>query len=391
MAKKLLSIALVAIMLFSCISLSASAEPIENPEYTIEKEFNVTVMDSYTLTEGLLSNFGVTFELIDKNVIALDGYDTTHTAEITKISAKRSTGPVVVYDAENPDEFLDLFRFEDESEAESIGINIAVKVDYASANVFGELGYKITINGFSTPPDLGIDLGDAVAVPTAIVTEGQFLEFPRLDANSLQVLNQSTKMTYLDSETPEVEGTKLQLDTVYDVYDETGKFVETKPFKSGTVTYSAANKHLFTASPELGQRIPVGTKEIVTFFFGHKLSTLGVSVKHDWSNGLVSITTDKYSDNKPGYHATVCNGCGETHDPQPHRVDPESWQSNNDATFTGNGTASTICLDCGATLTKDVLGSAQYNDAFSNYHFLLVIFDYINLILRFIGAAFPNA
>jgi hypothetical protein len=44
-------------------------------------------------------------------------------------------------------------------------------------------------------------------------------------------------------------------------------------------------------------------------------------------------------------------------------------------------------MDCGAVLTRDVFSSADYNDAFANYHFLRVIFDYINTLLRFIGAA----
>ena len=42
------------------------------------------------------------------------------------------------------------------------------------------------------------------------------------------------------------------------------------------------------------------------------------------------------------------------------------------------------------TLTKDVMGSAQFNTAFANYHFLRVILDYVNLILRLIGGAGIN-
>ena len=65
----------------------------------------------------------------------------------------------------------------------------------------------------------------------------------------------------------------------------------------------------------------------------------------------------------------------------------QKWTSNEDASFVGNGTASSACQDCGATLTKDVHGSAGFNSAFENYHFLLVIFEYINLLLRFITTA----
>jgi hypothetical protein len=161
---------------------------------------------------------------------------------------------------------------------------------------------------------------------------------------------------------------------------------------------------MFTTTPAKNARIPAGTTEISTFFFGSKLTSIPVIVSHAWSDGPVSITTDKYSDNKPGYHAIVCNGCGEAHNAQPHVpaialdengnpiVDEngnpvQDWKSNEDATFTSNGTASCVCQDCGATLTKDVLGSAQFNTAFANYHFLIVIFEYINLILRIIGTS----
>ena len=63
------------------------------------------------------------------------------------------------------------------------------------------------------------------------------------------------------------------------------------------------------------------------------------------------------------------------------------WTYNNDQTFTSNGTESSICMDCGAVLTRDVFSSADYNNIFANYHFLRVIFDYINTLLRILGAA----
>lgn len=402
MSKKILSLALVAVMLFTFCCINVSAEEIENPELTLTKEVTITVFDSYTLTDSSLSPFGVEVNLDDKEVVAFDGSTTEHNVEILKISTKRSGQSTVVYDPENPDEFLDTFRFGEGEEKESIGITVAFKVDYKYDEVFGDLGYEIVINGFSTPPNLGIDLGNAVAVPTPITYSGEFTEFPKI--GSINILNASEKMVYLDSEYVEIEGTCLEIQTVTHEYDTEGKLVKTTPHLNGTVTYAPQNAHMFTTVPSKSERIPVNTKEIVTFFSGVRLSSLAVSVSHDWSSSPVSITSDKYSDNKPGYHAIVCNGCGENHTPQPHvptyKVDDsgnvvldengnpvEDWKSNEDATFTGNGTASSTCQDCGATLTKDVLGSAQFNTAFSNYHFLLVIFEYINLILRIIGAS----
>ena len=70
--------------------------------------------------------------------------------------------------------------------------------------------------------------------------------------------------------------------------------------------------------------------------------------------------------------------------------EPICWTYNNDQSFTSNGTESSVCMDCGAVLTRDVFNSADYNEIFANYHFLRVIFDYINVLLRLINTAFPN-
>lgn len=404
MSKKVLSIFLVAVMLFSLTSVCASAEAIENPEYSITKKVSVTVMDSYVLTDSSISPFSVEVNLDDKNIAALDGATTEHTLTINEISSKRAGQTAVIYDEADPEPFLDIFRFGEGETRQSIAIDITFTIDFLHAEVFGDLGYEIVIDGFSTPPSLGIDLGNAVAVPTSITYENEILEFPKVSGKP-QILAASTKQFYLDSEKPVIEGTQLSLETVVYKYDDSGKnIVSTTPNSSGTVTYSNENAHMFTTIPAKDENLTVDTKQIVTYFAGIKLSSLPVTVSHDWSSGPVNITTDKYSANKPGYHATVCNGCGEATNAQEHRPEVvrddagnpvldengeeiQDWKSNNDATFTGNGTASVPCQDCGATLTKDVLGSAQFNTAFANYHFLLVIFEYINLILRIIGAA----
>lgn len=374
MSKKILSIVLVAVMLFSFagIAVSAEEETTPAPELSLKKTVAVTVDDSNTLTDSALSPFGVEVNINSKNTVALDGANANYTTVIEEISAARAGQSLIVYDEADPEPFLDIFRFEEDEEgnllSESIAINVTFRVDFEHEEVFGDLGYEIVINGFSTPPDLGISLGDMVAVPTAITYEGIFEEFPSL--TSLSIEKASSKMVYTDDEYVELEGTKLSITTSAGI--------------SGTVTYAAQNAHMFTTVPAKDERIPAGTTEIATYFFGRHLSTLPVIVSHAWSEGPVCITTDKYTENKPGYHAIVCNGCGEAHSAEQHRVDQDSWVSNEDASFVGDGTASTVCLDCGATLTKDVQGSAGFNTSFGNYHFLLVIFEYISLILRII-------
>ena len=409
MSKKILSLILVAVMLFSFAGIAVSAEeptPPPAPELTIKKKVAISVMNTYTLTEGALANFGVDVNINSKNIVAFDGSTTDYTTTVTEITAMRSASGVapVVYDEADPEPFLDVFRFTEGEERVTVELSVSFQVDFVDEEVFGELGYEIVVNGFSTPPNLGISLGDAIAVPTPITYSNTFDEFPEIKEGSLVVLNTSDKQFYFDSEKPDLNGTAVMVSTVDIRRDEKGVATSSKDLLKGTVTFSSATAHAFTTVPEKDQKIPFGTKEVATFFFGNKLSVIPVMVEHAWSSGPVNITTDKYTDTKPGYHATVCDGCGKTHSAQPHHpeillddagkpvLDKEGnpvqkWTANDDASFVANGTASSTCQDCGATLTKDVHGSAEFNSAFANYHFLLVIFEYINLILRFIGAA----
>ncbi len=378
MTKKILASVLTLLIILGCVYIPASAEGEAALSFT--ETVSITVYNTYILTEGSLTSFGVEATLNDANVIALDGFNTESSIKVVSVKSKRNNMlDYIEYDSENPDPFLDIFRFtetDDEGniKRESVNVDVTVQIDYTHAEVFGDLGYTVTINGFSTPPDLGMIgglLGDAVAVPDPIETTFKVSSFPSI-AN-MSIVNASTKMFYKDSEKPELEGVKLN--------------VTTSTGKTGTVTYAPANAHMFTTVPAKNEKLTVDDKEIVTYFSGIRLTTLPITVEHDWSKYPVNITTDKYTDTKPGYHAIVCNGCSETHTAEAHVIDPDAWVSNDDSTFTNNGTASQPCQVCGATLTKDVLGSADYNDAFENYHFLRVIFDYINLILRLIGGA----
>ncbi len=392
-SKRLFASLIAAILLFTsfCIPTVAADEEF-TPALSYTKKVNIVISSSNILTDSTLSPFGVDVKLLDTNIVALDGATTEHRVTIKSISSQRDGQELVTYDPENPEPFLDVFRFTETDEdgeiiRKSLPLNIEIQIDFADDRIFGELGYEITVSGFSTPPDLGIgiDIGDSVAVPTDIVRTYTINEFPTLV--SLTPTSLPSKKFYTDAEKPELDGISIN--------------VETSAGEKGSVTYGAANAHAFTTVPEKSEKLIAGTEEISTFFYGQLISAIPVTVEHDWSNGFVSITTDKYipptvdaegnsSEGKPGYHAIVCNGCGETHSAAKHVVDENAWVYNNDQTFTSNGTSSTVCLDCGATLTMDVLGSADYNTAFENYHFLKVIFDYINMILRLISNAGIN-
>ncbi len=382
MSKRIIAFALTVMMLFACVCLPVNAEGETEsftPALSYTKQIKVLITENYVLTDSALAPFNVDVKLLDTNVIPLDGASTEHKLTIKSISSQRDGQEAVVYDPENPEPFLDVFRFTDVDAdgniiRASLPLNIELQIDFADDRIFGELGYEVTVTGFSAAPDLGIDIGDAVAVPTSIVNTYTVDEFPSL--NNLTVASLSSKKFYNDSEKPELDGVAVN--------------VLTSSGKTGTVTYGAGNAHMFTTLPDKNQKLVVGTEEVATFFYGQLISSIPVTVEHEWSKGFVSITTDKYTTNKPGYHAIVCNGCGEAHSAANHVPNEATWTRNNDQTFVANGTESTTCLDCGATLTRDVLGSADFNEAFANYHFLKVIFEYINFLLRIISNAGIN-
>jgi hypothetical protein len=160
---------------------------------------------------------------------------------------------------------------------------------------------------------------------------------------------------------------------------------------------------MFTANPSKDEKLNVNVREVIAYFDGVELAKLPVSVTHAWSSSYVSITTNKVTEGNPGYHAILCDGCGEAHDSQPHNPtpvldengdpvldedgNPVCWTFNNDQSFLNNGTESSICSDCGAVLTRDTFGTADYNDSLANYHFIRVILDYINALLRIINGS----
>ncbi len=410
--KKFLSILLALTMLLSCTTLVvfAEGEGEGEGESTTPPALTFEVSGTYFLDANVEASellFSYNLTLDDSKICAFDGESKAYTYEMKSIVAN---GIDYVTD---PEAFFAAFAAE---EYEGTVLEVTFVINFESDKVFGTLDYSCNIMGFMAPLSVGLGpIDDAlsnVALPIEVAVSGNVWDFPSVEPSSINVIQRPTKQDYLDTEKFDLSGTTIEIATKKAVdrvekVDPNGSFYYEytyEPGYSGVVTYAPENANMFTCHPAKNERLTVDATEVIAYFDGIEIAKLPVNVDHAWSNGYVSITTDKYTEGKPGYHATLCDGCGEAHDAQPHipaplldengnvMYDEEGneicWTYNNDQTFTGNGTESATCMDCGATLTRDVFSSADYNDAFANYHFLRVIFDYINTLLRIIGAAF---
>lgn len=399
--KKLLSILLVAVMLFSSIGLISvvAVEPTPGLSYTVTGTYN---LDGKTDAQKELFNLDV---IIDSSKIAaLDGESKAYTYEIDSIVAN---GIDYLTD---PDAFFAAFDAEDYS---GTVLEVTFTINFESDKVFGTLDYTVNVMGFMAPLSVGLGpVDDAlanVALPINVTFSDNVWQFPSLD--EMEILQRPTKQDYKDTEKFEFEGTevavKTKVATSYEeVPDATGALHRVYTYEegySGLIEYGPETANMFTANPSKDEKLNVNVTEVIAYFDGVELAKLPVMVEHAWSNGYSSITTDKYTEGKPGYHAIVCDGCGEAHDAQPHNPSPVldengepmlneegeviCWTFNNDQTFLNNGTESSICSDCGAVLTRDTFNTADYNTDLANYHFIRVILDYINALLRIINGS----
>lgn len=366
--KKILSTLLAIVMLFSVMSVYASAE--DSLSYSTSVE--LTIGEDYTFNPD---NFDISVSINPYKIGALDGYSDDFT--FTTDSIKTSTG--VVYDEAAPEEFFNVFTAEDFNGAI---INVDFTVEFTSSAVFGEIDYTLIVKGFSAPLDTGLDLGGLLGdstpdisanVPTDLKVTGVIEGLPGVDLSTLAIIGRPQKTDYTDAEKFDPAGTKL----LFKLTNGT----------EGTFTYNEANAHMFAFSPSVSEKLTCYDTEVATFLNGSIVMYTPITVNHKWSDGYVNITTYKYTESKPGYHAIVCEGCGETHDAHPHVVDEEAWTYNNDQSFVANGTESNKCLECGTEVIRDTFGTAGFNTAFADMHFIKVIFEYINVLLRFIGAA----
>lgn len=380
--RKLLSALLVAVMIFSIFAINVSADA--------PLSFTVTETAAVSAKGSLMKElFNINVTIDESKFCALDGYTDDYTITINSAKVK---DPVTAeyYDYyTDPDKFFGIFTAEDFAGAL---VEVEFTIEFLSNHVFGELNYTIDISGFMEPYSLGFgpvdDALSNVALPVEVKKTGNIWQFPAIDYDNITINSVPVKSNYYDTEKFDLEGTQVYVPTkVATAYDSRTDTYIYEAGKAGTVTYSEANSNMFTCNPSKDEKLSVLSTEVVTFFAGQYLSRIPVNVDHKVSDGYVCITTDYYTDNKPGYHAKVCEGCGEAHDAQPHEVNPDAWVSNNDATFMNNGTESTNCLVCNAVLTRNTFGTAGFNETFADYHFILVIFQYINVILRIINGA----
>ncbi len=381
--RKLLSVVLVAIMVFSIFAINVSADaPLT---YTVTESAAVSAKGS--LSKEL---FDIKVSVDESNFCALDGYSRDYTITINSAKVK---DPVTAeyYDYYVDEEkFFSVFTGTEENPFAGALVEVEFTIEFASNHVFGKLDYTIDISGFMEPYSLGFGpIDDAlsnVALPVEVKKTGNIWQFPAID--DITINSVPEKSNYFDTEKFDLEGTqvyvKTKVATAYDAKTDTYTY---EAGKEGTVTYADTNANMFTCNPSADEKLSIHSTEVVTYFAGQYLSRIPVNVDHKVSDGYVCITTDLYTENKPGYHAKVCEGCGDAHDAQPHEVNPDAWVSNNDATFMNNGTESTNCLVCNAVLTRNTFGTAGFNETFADYHFILVIFQYINVILRVINGA----
>ena len=382
--RKLLSALLVAVMIFSIFAINVSADA--------PLSFTVTETAAVSAKGSLMKElFNINVTIDESKFCALDGYTDDYTITINSAKVK---DPVTAeyYDYyTDPDKFFSVFTSgTEENPFAGALVEVEFTIEFASNHVFGELNYTIDISGFMEPYSIGFgpvdDALSNVALPVEVKKTGNIWQFPAIE--NITINSVPVKSNYYDTEKFDLEGTQVYVETkVATAYDQRTDTYTYEAGKAGTVTYSEANSNMFTCNPSKDEKLSVLSTEVVTFFAGQYLSRIPVNVDHKVSDGYVCITTDYYTENKTGYHAKVCEGCGEAHDAQPHEVNPDAWVSNNDATFMNNGTESTNCLVCNAVLTRNTFGTAGFNETFADYHFILVIFQYINVILRVINGA----
>ncbi len=394
MTKKIVSVVLAVAMLFAVLSVNISAASTPSKVYTVTAP--VIIKSTHTFSELLFQDPVVTLDT--SKLTAFDGHVKDYTYEINSIVCNKVDYLV------DKEAFFANFEDTEEKPFDGATIYVTFTITFESEYVFGTLDYLVEVSGFTSPLDIpiigGLIGGDVSLMPAEdTIAEGTIHEFPRI--KNITILQQPSKQDYYDTEKFDLVGTKIFVETEFatSYNEETGIYTYDDGI-SGEVTFDEEiNGNMFTCTPTRAENLSVFSSHVATFFDGIYIGKLPVSVEHKYSSNLdgserfVNITTNKYTDTNPGYHAVVCEGCGETHNPQFHvpavigyAEDGSEiyWESNGDQTFVKNGTESGVCADCGTTLTRDALHSADFNTIFADYHFLKVIFEYINVIFRFI-------
>ena len=426
MAKKILSVVLALTMIFTVLCIGTNAE---EPSLIVPVEAKFEIGPKMTVTALLGSGLGISFDISNSSIGALDGESADFTEEaeyvvmyfdgvyyfyswsedfkanggnitMAGIDTFVSADDIAAYEEAGTfvfDEqaFLDLFSetvevedLDNPGEMKTVryfdgGTLVACyNLIFESAGVFGDLKYTASLTGFSAPPDVGGlgdilgDVTDSVPLPTTVTTSGTVEDFPSIESSV--ITGTPVKQEYTDIE--KFDATGLSFD------------VTLTNGKSGTVTYGESADDVITFVPSAKERLVVGTTEVITKLEGKAVLYTPVKVDHSFTDKRVQISSDIASDAMGtfGQHAIICEGCGEIDASRDFGggkcyedcIPDEEWVSNGDATFAKDGTATCHCTECGGECTKIEFRSAQYNITFSNMHFLLVIFDYIATLLR---------
>lgn len=384
--KKVLSVLLAIVMIASVMSVGAYADDIsvytDSASYFINSKATINP-----------DNFSANLNIDYSKISTLDGGTVDVTGHVISVVATHTSYDGSVHKADyvaDPDAFFAIFdkvvkdvayvkdynANNDDQLPDIPDVELAVETEVriGDPRAFGILEYTIDVVGFSEPMTIGLgpvdDLLSGVAVPVNISFPGTVEDFPSVSSKT--ITGRPVKTDYTDAEKFDPTG------LAFDITLTNGE--------AGTFTYSEENAHMFICTPSKNENLTTYDTQVVIELLGEQVCKVPIFVDHQFSKHYVSITTDKYYANKPGYHALVCEGCGETHDAQPHVVaDENAWTSNGDQGFLTNGTESNVCADCGTTLIRDAHGSADYNDALADYHFIRVILDYINMLLNIIN------
>ena len=397
--KKLLSVLLVAVLLVSSLSVLSFAAPASTASYTVTGSYAVP-----SNTKAQKELFAIDLTIDASKVYALDGESTDYTYEIDSIIAND-----IDY-VTDEDAFFAAFTSEDYS---GTVLDVTFTINFESEKVFGELNYNIDVTGFMAPYSVGLGpVDDALAnvsLPVEVTFADTIWQFPTID--EIEVIQAPTKQEYTDVEKFSFDGTVIAVNTkVATDYEEipnaSGVLEKVYTYEEGIegiVEYNEDTAYMFTANPSESERLNVNATEVVAYMGGVQIAKLPIKVTHSWASGYSNITTGLWTEGNPGYHAILCDGCGEAHDAQPHNLAPVLdengeplyddegnevyWTSNNDQSFIEDGTESAKCIDCGAVVTRTAHGTADFNNgSFADLGFISTILNLISIVLNLIGS-----
>lgn len=390
--KKLKIISLLLALTMFVVLMSATVTAADTLKYTKKSKYNVSA--EQTLNP---ENFNITASIDKTKIGVLEGGNINFSYNIISFTATYVDVELNKHSADyitEPDAFFAIFEKKEEDVVYAkkyneenpdkpaiaikyIELESVIEVIFEDSRIYGSLDYTISLDGFSAPISAGgslgfvDDLASAAKLPIDVQIKDNIAEFPSIA--DFEIKSTPKKTIYTDADRFDPSGLSISVTTTAGV--------------TGTYTYNDETAYMFTFNPSNKENLNIFSSEVITYLNGIEILKTPIVVEHDWSDGYVNITTDKVSENKPGYHAIVCEGCGETHDAQEHVYDDANWVYNNDQTFLKNGTMSNVCEECGATLITDAYGTAEYLVAFADFHFIGVIFDYIHLLLNLIYGA----